>query len=283
MKTLKGRWWVSVCAGLLILAAYGCDNIDSTVSTIETSGAMASIDSDKLRVEIVYSGTGTLGSEWSLERLRELVDKIKTDRRINRLRIDGPHVTNDVVEIVSSLSHLQRLDMAVSSIDDKGLQSLCRLTELSSLNVSDCYNISADGLAELECLPHLKELDVSGIGLRSLRGIGRLRTLQSLIVGSVNLPGREWSELRELRLLTKLILNADEIRKEEVQVLTELTRLEVVTISCNRLPDPSCLVNLCSLPALRILEIFPPSELPAEVLDSIRKRRPDVRVSSYVP
>ena len=138
------------------------------------------------------------------------------------LTLDSPSVTDDDLEAVRKLSHLERLDVLSGNITDAGLKHLQEMTKLKMLSlkgsrVSDAGLKYIQGLAQLEMLS-LERTQVAGPGLQHLKGLPNLRYL--------NLRGTPVSDasldfLSELTKLQRLRLGGSKVSETGVQKIQE--------------------------------------------------------------
>jgi hypothetical protein len=108
--------------------------------------------------------------------------------RVVRLILEGKQVTDQALDEVHALPHLNRLSLHNSSITDAGLLKLRVLKRLHSLGVTNTQ-VTDRGLAYLQQKPCLRHVWVSLNDKLTLRGIASLqRALPALKIHVVNRP-----------------------------------------------------------------------------------------------
>ena len=177
---------------------------------------------------------------------------LKRFRRLRSLRLDGELTDAEMDDLVSQIQNVNTLHLGSCEITDAGLEKLATLENLASLKLSDCNNVTGDGLANLsrltvlkveDChnitgdgfskLEHLKELDISNCDqLRRLR-IAPLKSLTTLrIHGCNSLTGADLSELQDLPNLTRFELTwCRKIVDSELQVVKALPHITHLNVT----------------------------------------------------
>ena len=108
-------------------------------------------------------------------------------------------IDDDGITVLSRLTNLTSLDLSDCNITDSGLAHLQNLTNLTSLDLTGCYTITDSGLAHLQNLTNLTSLDLSWCskitdsGVLPLIGENGLPNLRSLNVDDYHLS----QQLRE--------------------------------------------------------------------------------------
>lgn len=102
-------------------------------------------------------------------------------RRLERLSIRSPELTNEGIAYLKHLTNLRQLTLTGAEIDDGALAHLSELAGLQYLSL-DCTDITDAGLAHLAGLTQLAELSlqgtrITGAGFVHLKPLSRLRTL----------------------------------------------------------------------------------------------------------
>jgi hypothetical protein len=115
--------------------------------------------------------------------------------------------TDDVLQRVGQLTHLETLTIDSAQITDAGLAHLIGLRKLGTLYIRNCPKLSSAGLVHLMKLPKLSLLSLTGIRIdgQGLEAIGGMRNLKSLYLseGSINSSGLEpLTQLKQLQLLS---------------------------------------------------------------------------------
>jgi hypothetical protein len=101
--------------------------------------------------------------------------ELNDDRRIVRLILEGPRVTDDALGELHKLSYLTKLSLRGSSITDAGLAKINALKRLQTLGITgtSVTNLGLGHLASMPSLRHLwvveKKGRITGGGILGLR------------------------------------------------------------------------------------------------------------------
>ena len=178
---------------------------------------------------------------------------------LNRNMNAQPPVTPLNLTFLTTLTHLEKLDLSENAIDD--ITPLVHLTRLRELSLSSNHRIS--DIRPLSKLLALEELGLLGnkvSDLRPLRNLTQLKTL-SLINNKVH----DLTPLAGLTALEELILDNNSI--EDLSALKSLINLRKLSFSANRVRDVSPLQHLIKLESIsmsrnRIEALAPLANLP---------------------
>ncbi len=192
---------------------------------------------------------------------------------VKSLKEAASNVLNDPQNRVISM------EFALKKITDAQLAPIEELSELKSLTLQECPNLTEDGLAHVATLPQLQSLELLQFPLTD-QGVSRLatlKTLQNLTLARTNITGKSLDQLADLPLeslilsgkkltgagltsLTKLThlktlrINADHLQLKEFPSLEGLDQLEVLNLRKVVIKD-EFLSKLSGLPRLKVLEI----------------------------
>lgn len=120
-------------------------------------------------------------------------------RHLQRLDLDRPSVTDASLEHISRITSLQELHLFDTLVTDQGLAQIARLNQLTTLTLS-VSRISDDGLVHLSNLSELERLymsnnEVTDAGLKHLSALRSLKEVQAYNTqvtsagGAQSLPG----------------------------------------------------------------------------------------------
>ncbi|GFY91783.1 hypothetical protein Acr_08g0001790 [Actinidia rufa] len=147
------------------------------------------------------------------------------------------------------MSLLQHLDLSETRI--KSLPSLSNPSSLTVLSLKNCTNLTE--LPPLENLYNLEELNLRGISSLSVTKAGFLECMSHLRTLDLSETQLNWlPPMSNLKSLSQLFLGGCE-SLEEVPNLEELTRLEVLDISGTAVSDLTCLANCSNLRQLSLM------------------------------
>lgn len=83
--------------------------------------------------------------------------KVDENNHVQRLELEGPHVTDEALRDVVKLKFVKELSLARSSVTDAGLEQLREMKRLQGLGITDT-TVSDKGLKQLEKLRTLRHL-----------------------------------------------------------------------------------------------------------------------------
>lgn len=156
---------------------------------------------------------------------------------------------------LTSLEHLQELELVANDVGDEGTAALASLTELTSLNLWS-NNIGADGAAALASVTGLTSLNLNNnnIGNEGAAVLGALTSLTSLRLNG-NIIGAEGAAaLAALTGLKSLDLNYNSILAEGAAALASLMGLTSLNLWDNNIgaDGAAALASLAELTSLNL-------------------------------
>jgi serine/threonine protein kinase len=103
--------------------------------------------------------------------------------QLNQLGVAGSSIGDAELEKILAAPNLRRLDLSSTALTNEACQRLAKLVKLESLNLSNCPNISGDGVAELRPLRNMRELYLNQLPIADrhmikLNSMTQLRVLQ---------------------------------------------------------------------------------------------------------
>ena len=177
---------------------------------------------------------------------------------LSELKIDATYITNDGLAHLSSLGNLKKLSLKdINGVSDAGLKHLAELTSLEALILP--YTISGNGLAYLENLTKLKELELQ----------------------NANITDTGLVHLKKLSSLETLDLSGTRISHEGLIHLIPLTKLKTLDLYGTRITiNDRGLAHLNKLTALELL-ILPQPVRPSVADVSLPPHRTDMPTPRY--
>ena len=181
--------------------------------------------------------------------------------KIHQLDLSESRVTGASLAHLQSLSQLQSLDLSrCKNLTDADLAHLEPLTRLQSLNLDHCRNLTDDGLAHLKPLTQLLSLNLSmckkltNVGLANVRTLIRLQSLK--LFNCDNITDDGLAHLRPLTQLQSLSLSyCDNVTDAGLAHLQPLTQLQSLNLRmCQRIGD-GVLAHLQPLTHLQSLNL----------------------------
>ena len=148
---------------------------------------------------------------------------------LRSLEIHSDAITNQGLESICRIKSLRSLDIRETKVDSDGMIHLASLTNLTSLNLHG-LPITDDGLEPISQLKQLEDLDLSEteITTESIPKLGRMRSLQSLDILGNRI--RDIKPLGGLVNLRKLSPGPVRLGKDDLESLAPLTQLESLNI-----------------------------------------------------
>ncbi|MEZ6107172.1 MAG: hypothetical protein R3B96_13895 [Pirellulaceae bacterium] len=183
------------------------DDESGMVTAIDLSGSLAPDDS-ALEVLPVFGG-------------------------LKKLVLYGPAITNDTMDVVSSLKNLEYLDLTRTAVGDPGLAKLTGLQKLRFLQLFRC-DVTDEGFKSLAMLPRLEQIRcgqtrISDVGLENIQNLKTITALDLSDCNQVTDKGvaivAGFPKLRFIKLWGKSITD------EGVLKLAALDNLEVVGLN----------------------------------------------------
>ncbi len=143
------------------------------------------------------------------------------------LYLTGSEVTVNGIKQLSKMEHLQFLDVSAIPTSKDGLRSIAAIPNLTRLYMISVPNLSADVLSELIAAKKL-----SGLGFRrssldhnSLVVLGKLKSVNSLIVSYCGLTDEDLAPLKQLNELTLLDICGNDITDKGLMYLADFKSL----------------------------------------------------------
>ena len=167
----------------------------------------------------------------------------------------------DGLKPIANLTNLQSLDISeCNKLESDDLRPIANLTNLQSLDISGCYRLKSDALKPIANLTNLQSLDISGcheLGSDALRHIANLINLQSLNIS--NCYNLKWYALMYIENLINLkslnISGCSQLNGDALKYIANLTELQSLDIAwCTQL-ESDALKHLVNLKKLQSLDI----------------------------
>ncbi len=162
-------------------------------------------------------------SEEGLEKLKEL-------KELQELYLAGTTIGNDAIGLLSQHPKLRKVRLAANQIDAEGLALLGKLTQLETLDLSECLQVTDQATTALANLKNLKDLNLWRVNLSDdgIAPIGVLTALERLNLDNTRLSDEGLgalaglTELRFLHLGSTLITDAGLVHLEQMSKLEDL-------------------------------------------------------------
>jgi hypothetical protein len=158
--------------------------------------------------------------------------------------VDIGHVTQP-----TTIRHLS----LTGAITDDSIDSICRLTNLESLELSG-VRFTGAGLAKLSDLPHLRSLAINNtpVSQESARQIGRLTGLERLSLANTRLTSKLVRHLSHLEKLATLDLSGTLVGDEGVEDLSSLRQLKEIRLEGSMVSKEGIKKLQAALPSAQI-------------------------------
>jgi hypothetical protein len=270
----RGLWFLAVLLAAASAAPARCDD-PATKRDAKQELATARELAERLGGGIVDPARGwglTLGVDAHTARRLEAVLTIQ---------LEGPKVGDrELAELCDHLRHVpgaKSLVLEKTSVSDKGLAAVARLTRLRSLQITAApltgdglgklarlddlvildlgrTKVTDEGLARLKGPKHLKELLLPGTPVtdKGLAVLGKLSELEELDLSETAVTNAGLAEVKGLKQLQGLNLSGTKITAGALKPLAELEQLRDLSLGGTAVTDAD-LAHLAGLKRLRRL------------------------------
>ncbi|GAB4155468.1 MAG: hypothetical protein Tsb009_32270 [Planctomycetaceae bacterium] len=172
----------------------------------------------------------------------------------------GPQFTDGVTWLLATLTDVQSLDLTgCTQLSDKGIATLKNLKKLKHLSLARCSRISDEGLDHLKGLTSLTSLDLTYCRFISNAGLAKLKPLTQLTELNLSQCSRISNEglahLKAFPNLEKLNLSYCRSWNDEgAKHLTSLQKLTELDLT-NTIVGDEGLKTIASMPSLKTLNL----------------------------
>jgi internalin A len=199
--------------------------------------------------------------------------------RCLRLKLEDDSITDDDLQELTQLVHLQWLVFYRAKVTDAGLKHLAGLQELQRLALPNHNGITSAGMKALAGLKNLQALNFAGTqvadaGLKELAG---LKKLQHLNLAGTPVTDAGLKELAGLKSLQTLFLGRTQVTDAGLRDLAQLSTLQRLGLSGARVSDKGLklLVGLKNLQSLNLRE----TQVTEAGLKELRESLPKCNIS----
>jgi len=198
------------------------------------------------------------------------IEKLKSLTNLTHLSLKSlTDIDNTCIHLVLKyLTKLNYLNLnSCSQITDSGLKALTKLSDLTHLDLGNCSQITDLGLESIDKFEYLNYLDISGYihlykddytsGIRpqfycvtddSLKHIGRLSNLTHLVLSQItDFSPEGFYEIGRLSHLKYLDISYCDITEDYMDMLTNLTELTYLNLSCGLITELDFIIRLTNL------------------------------------
>lgn len=162
---------------------------------------------------------------------KEAIAFLKNRLDVLSLKINFNNVKGDTLE--SLPASLRHLDIVGGGVDDQALKCISRLENLEALSLHSCGGFSNKGLASLNRLNKLTQLNLSRTTLdnEGLKNLTPLKGLQFIDVSScTKLNGDSLSYLIQFPALSSLSIDHSGIERHSLRDLAKIKKLKYLTM-----------------------------------------------------
>ncbi len=148
---------------------------------------------------------------------------------LRKLFINNNNITDEGIASIYKLANLRCLDLRVNHIGDRGMEHICRLTELTQLSVSN-NGVTDEGMIGIEKLTNLRYLDMTSNQISNKGGllICKLKTLSNLYLSHNKIQAIVAAKLvTDLPEIKVLDLRFNDIGKEDKTGVKDKCRTEL--------------------------------------------------------
>lgn len=195
---------------------------------------------------ITNAGLAYLSELKALKRLTILNDSITEKgvealaklKSLELLNIGGPNINDACMAKLAKFPALKELWIQHSAITDEGLAELKNLKSLTKLAIGYSNVITGEGLAFIQELPNLVELQFFNINLgrAGLSGLAGATSLERLELHT-EIKDEDLAGLPELKDLKSLNINSEEITDEGLRYLARQKSLEILILYGSEITD----------------------------------------------
>lgn len=164
-------------------------------------------------------------------------------------------VTNDELQLLSSLADLSILILNDADVTDAGLEHIRGLTRLKGLWLYNT-NISGSGLAYLKGMRELRVLHLNKTGITDehLQHIAGLNNLEAVRLGNTKVTDAGMHHLKDLKRLVALNLSGTRLTDVGLPRLSHLSTLQAIFLNDTAITDAG-VEHLLRFPALQTLQV----------------------------
>lgn len=149
---------------------------------------------------------------------------------------------------------IKRFMIISSKLDDKGVENLCKIKSLESVNIELSKTLSNEGIKHLLELPNLESVNYGHIRLPSqtFKITSQIPKLVHVgMRGVYNLKHEDIPLLAQLPRLTSITMRESEILDQDCQTFASFKHLEDLELRGNRISDVGCRI-LAKMPLKRL-------------------------------
>ncbi len=178
---------------------------------------------------------------------------------------------DNMIEPISHLIGLKRLDMQYAEIPDDSLKPLKSLTNLEALNLDMC-SLKGTFLKDITTLTQLKELDLSDSKLApdSYQSIAQFHDLKVLNLVRTEIDDKGLAEIAKLKNLEVLLMDSAKISPKGLKTLLALKKLNHLELTGVDLRP----ADLLCLAPLKLGTLFLPHRLSSQEMEMLHKAMP---------
>ena len=171
--------------------------------------------------------------------------------QLKNLRLDRLSLINNEIDSLNSLKGLSIKELSVSNQPLKSLDGINKVSNLEKLSLS---RLDISDITPLENLSYLKDLSLTSVKSNMMKNLDKLTQLESINLMSTKLSRP--SDLLKLVNLKQVQLNATTVSNLKILDLSELNKLEVITLRNANIPVkwPKNMSSLVSLTHTSSLE-----------------------------
>jgi len=185
---------------------------------------------------------------------------------------------DNLIEPLSHLTGLRRLDLELAELPDDLLKNLKTLTKLEALDLASC-SVRGSFLKDLSALTNLEELDLSNNRLEptAFAAISQFHNLQELNLSYTGCTDANVSDLIKLKNLRELFLVSTKITAKglcQLQTLKNLNYLDLTDIDLHA-------KDLCCLSSLKLKTLRLPRRYSFEQMRMLETAMPATHLKVY--
>jgi Leucine-rich repeat (LRR) protein len=159
--------------------------------------------------------------------------------RITGVDLRSSWVTDSDMPLLAELPNLERLDLSMTRITDRGMQQLKKAPSIVELNLRYAEQVTDEGMAVVKNWKKIKRLNLRGTKVtdNTLEHVSGLTTLESLDVGYAEVTDVGLDRLAALTNLKELTIGGNKLTDAGLQSLRFLTGLTYLDVSGTQRTD----------------------------------------------
>jgi sugar lactone lactonase YvrE len=183
----------------------------------------------------------------------EWLARIADQTELRRLELSGTAVTSAGLVHLKLLRNLERLNLCLTAVDDRGFENLAQLTKMRRMVICSS-KITGTGFAHLQGMKHIESINLHSAPASDagLAEIGKLASLRRLEIVHTNVTDAGLAHLAGLLNLRQLHIHGPATTATALPFLAKLQKLDQLDVY-DKAASNQTLEQIGKLPKLRLL------------------------------